>query len=89
MILAPSDGEKAMQFVDVGALAGAEAKVMQPDAVLLECGARIFRRWRADRDRGAAADAVIDLIGIDHRLHARETAAACDRIRGSARSSRR
>ena len=33
-------GEEAVQFVDVGAFAGAEAEVMQADAVLLECGAR-------------------------------------------------
>ena len=26
-------------------------KVVQADAVLLECGARKFRRWRADRRR--------------------------------------
>jgi hypothetical protein len=31
--------QKAMQFVDVGALAGAEAEVMQADTLLLECRA--------------------------------------------------
>ena len=89
MILAPSVVRKAVQFVDVGAFAGAEAEVMQADAVLLECGARKFRRWRADRDRGATTHAVIDLIGIDHRLHAQKRQQLRDRNRGSARSSRR
>ena len=36
MILAPSVWQKAVQFVDVGALAGAEAEMMQADALLLE-----------------------------------------------------
>ena len=31
--------EKAVQFVDVGALAGAEAEMMQADALLFERGA--------------------------------------------------
>jgi hypothetical protein len=44
-------GEESVQFVDIGTLAGAEAEVMQPDAVLVEGSARILRRRRADRDR--------------------------------------
>ncbi len=57
-----------MQFVDIGAFAGAETQMMQADALLLEGGARMLRRRRADADRGAAADAVIGRLGIDHRL---------------------
>ena len=36
MIFAPSVVKKAVQLVDVGALAGAEAEMMQADALLLE-----------------------------------------------------
>ena len=35
--------EKAVQFVDVGALAGAEAEMMQTDTLLLECRAFMLR----------------------------------------------
>ena len=38
--------EKAMQFVDVGALAGAEAEMMQADAFLFEDGALMLGRRR-------------------------------------------
>ena len=34
--------EKAMQFIDVGAFASAEAEVMQPDALLFERRAFMF-----------------------------------------------
>jgi hypothetical protein len=34
--------QKAMQLIDVGALAGAEAQVMQPDALLFERRAFMF-----------------------------------------------
>src|SRR5215207_6644794 len=34
--------EKAVQLVDVGALAGAEAEMMQADTFLLECRAFMF-----------------------------------------------
>ena len=51
--------QEGMQFVDVGALACAEAEMMQADALLLERGAVVLRRWRADADGGAAANAVI------------------------------
>ena len=34
--------QEAMQFVDVGALAGAEAEMMQPDALLFERRAFMF-----------------------------------------------
>jgi hypothetical protein len=57
-----------MEFVDIGALAGAKAQMMQADAVLLERGARMLGRRRADRDRGAATDTVIHLVAVDHRL---------------------
>jgi hypothetical protein len=48
--------QETVEFIDVGALAGAEAEMMQADAVLLEGGALMFRQRRADRDVGAAAD---------------------------------
>jgi len=35
--------QKSMQFVDVGALAGAEAQMMQADALLLEGRAFVLR----------------------------------------------
>ena len=57
-----------MQLVDVGALAGAKAQVMQADALLFERCARMLGRRRADADRGAAADAVVRRLGIDDRL---------------------
>ena len=67
MILASSE-PGSVQFVDVGALAGAEAEMMQADALLLEGGACVLGRRRADPDRGAAADAVIGRVGIDDGL---------------------
>src|SRR4051812_2080719 len=60
--------EEAVQLVDVGALAGAEAQMMQADALLRERGAGMLGRWRADPDRGPSADAVIGGVGVDHRL---------------------
>ena len=54
-----------MQLVDVGALAGAEAEMMQADALLLECRALVFGRRRADPDGSPAADAIIGRLGID------------------------
>ena len=57
-----------MQFVDVGALAGAEAEMMQADALLFERSAGILRRRRGDGDRGASADAVIGRVGFYDRL---------------------
>src|SRR6266571_3856339 len=57
--------EKGVQLIDVGALAGAEAEMVQADALLLERGALMLGRWRADPDRGASADAVIGGLGID------------------------
>src|SRR5260370_21585725 len=59
--------QKAMQLVDIGALAGAETQMMQADALLLERGTRVLRRRRADANRGASADAVMSRLGIDHR----------------------
>src|SRR5205814_3246809 len=63
---------EVVQFVDVGALAGAETQMVQTDAILLECRAGVFGRRRADPDRGASADAVIRRVGVDDRLHAEE-----------------
>ena len=59
-----------MQLINVGALAGAEAEMVQADAILLEGRPRVLRRRRADRERGTAADAIIDLVGVDDGLHA-------------------
>ena len=56
-----------MELVDIGALAGAKAEMMQADALLLEGRAGMLRRRRADADRGAAADAIERRLGIDHR----------------------
>src|SRR6476646_632052 len=62
--------EKTVQLVDVGALAGAEAEMMQTDALLFERGAFMLGGRRADADRGTAANAVIGRLGVDHRLQA-------------------
>ena len=43
--------EETVQFIDIGALAGAEAEMMQADAVLFEGGADMLGRRRANRDR--------------------------------------
>src|SRR5205814_4000348 len=64
--------QEHVQFIDVGALAGAETQMMQTDAILLECRAGVCGRRRADPDRGASADAVIRRVGVDDRLHAEE-----------------
>ena len=61
-----------MQRVDVGALTGAEAEVVQADPLLLEGGVGVLGRRRADPDRGAAADAVEIGLGVDDRLHAQK-----------------
>src|SRR5450631_60985 len=60
--------QEAVQLVNVGALAGAKTQMVQADAVLLERSAGVLGRRRPDRDRGAAADAIIDGVGIDDRL---------------------
>src|SRR5947207_4655156 len=39
--------QEHVQFIDVGALAGAETQMMQTDAILLECRAGVCGRWRA------------------------------------------
>ena len=57
--------QKRMQLVDVGALAGAEAEMMQADALLFEGCALMLERRRADPDGGAAADAIIRRLGVD------------------------
>src|SRR6202012_5891567 len=64
--------DEGMQLVDIGAFAGAKAEMMQPDALLVEGGAGVFRRRRAYADRGASADAVIIGVGVDDRRHAEE-----------------
>jgi len=59
-----------VQLINVGALAGAKTQMMQADAILLECGTGVLWRRGADRDCRATADAIIDCVGIDDRLHA-------------------
>jgi hypothetical protein len=49
--------QKSVQSIDVGALAGTKAQVVQADALLLERGACVLGRRRADPDRRASADA--------------------------------
>src|SRR5262245_16137880 len=61
-----------MELVDIGTLAGAEAEMMQADALLFEGRALMFRGRRADTDRRAPADAIECRLGVDHRLHAEE-----------------
>ena len=60
--------QKSVQLVDVGALAGTKAQMVQADALLLECGTGMLGRWRADPDGRASADAVIGGVGVDDRL---------------------
>src|SRR4051794_11243295 len=61
-------GEKGMKLVDIAALAGAKTQMMQADPVLLERGARMPGSRRANSHRGSSADAIVDLVAIDHRL---------------------
>jgi hypothetical protein len=68
-----------VQFINVGALAGTKAQVVQADALLLERGSRMLGRRRADPDRRASADAVISRLGVDDRLQPKK--------RGSVRNS--
>src|SRR5512133_3565652 len=62
--------QEAVQFIDVDALAGAKAEMVQADAILLERSSGMLRRRRIDPDRGAPGDAVEASVGVDHRLHA-------------------
>src|SRR5258706_16482437 len=60
--------QEAVQFINVGPLAGAKAEMVEADAILLESATCMLRRRCIDPDRGATADAVIGRVGIDHRL---------------------
>src|SRR5216684_2054954 len=62
--------QEAVQFINVGALAGAKTEMMQADAILLERSSAMLRRRRVDPDRGAPADAVKGCVAVDYRLHA-------------------
>ena len=62
--------QERVQFVDVGALAGTEAEMMQADALLLERSASMLRRRGGDGDRRTSADAVIGRVGFYDRLKA-------------------
>src|SRR6266404_6271541 len=60
--------QEAVQFINVGALAGAKAEMVQADAILLEHGSCMLGGRRVDPDRGATADAVKAGVAVDHRL---------------------
>src|SRR5258708_8231978 len=75
--------QEAVQLINVGALAGAKAQMVQADPILLEPRPCVFGRRRADRDRGASTDAIIDLIGIDDRVHAEERQQLAVELTGS------
>src|SRR5712675_172560 len=60
--------QKAVQLINVGALAGAKTQMMQADAILLERGTGVLGRRRVDPDRRAPADALITCLGIDDGL---------------------
>src|SRR6266481_5707132 len=60
--------QEAVQLVNVGALAGAKAQMVQADAILLERSTGVLGRRRVDPDRRAPADAVITCLGIDDGL---------------------
>src|SRR5439155_16845988 len=60
--------EESMQLVDIGALTGAEAEMMQADALLLERCAGVLGRRRADPDCRPSSHTVIRRLGIDYRL---------------------
>src|ERR1700730_8622435 len=62
--------QKTVQFIDVGALAGAKTQMVQADACLLERRSGMLWRRLADPERGASADAVIEFVAVDHRLQA-------------------
>ena len=89
MIFAPSVVRKTVQLIDVGALAGAEAEMMQADALLFERRAFVLGGRRADADRGAAADAIISRLGIDHGLHPEERQQFTIKFAGAFVSSKR
>src|SRR5947208_16347390 len=67
-------GGKAMNRIDVAALARAEAEVVQPRAELVEGAAAPCLRVRAYEDPGAAPDAVDDVVALDERPHLEEVA---------------
>ena len=73
--------QEAVQFVNVGALAGAKTQMVQADAILLERSSGVLGRRRPDRDRGAAADAIIDGVGIDDRLRPKISSRAGSSLR--------
>src|SRR5712672_81266 len=56
--------QEGMQLIDVGALAGAEAEMMQADPFLLKRRTGALGRRRADPDCRSAADTIICRFGI-------------------------
>src|SRR5262249_17164414 len=58
--------DETMQLIDIGTLARAKAEMMQSDALLLKRLAGKFRRRPADAERGTAADAIIEIVAVDH-----------------------
>jgi hypothetical protein len=65
---------EVMDPVDVLALPGPEAEVVQPRAVLVEGLVTLLGRRPAYQDAGAAADAVDDALSLDQGLHLEEVA---------------
>jgi hypothetical protein len=81
--------QQAVQLVNVGALAGTKAQMVQADAILLERRAGVLGRRRPDRDRGATADAIIDGVGVDDRLQPTKRQRLAVEFAGCVRNSMR
>jgi hypothetical protein len=64
--------QELVQPVDVGALARAEAEMMETDAELREALAPERVLALHDADGGASADAVQHAVRVDHRVEAEE-----------------
>src|SRR5258707_14317068 len=60
--------EEAVQFIDVGALAGAKAEMVQADAILLERSSGVHGARRVEPDSGEPADAVKAGVAAEHGL---------------------
>src|SRR5947199_10463358 len=61
---------EVVQFIDVGALAGAETQMVQTDAILLECRPGVSGQRPADPYRASSAESVILHVSADYRLPA-------------------
>ena len=70
--MAPSRQREVVHRIDVGPLACPEAEVVQADTSLHEALAAYAASRRRDAERGATADAVEELVDVEHRLQAEE-----------------